>query len=168
MANVVSIVGRPNVGKSTFFNRLIEEKKAIMDDTSGVTRDRQYGFAEWNGKRFTVIDTGGYIVGSDDIFEQAIREQVSVALEESDVILFMVDCREGITDIDKEFASVVRGIKKPVYVIANKADTPDKANYIGDFYQLGLGEVYPISSQNGSGTGELLDQVSSHFVIEEA
>jgi GTP-binding protein len=114
-----------------------------------------------------VIDTGGYIVGSDDIFEQAIREQVSVALEESDVILFMVDCREGITDIDKEFASVVRGIKKPVYVIANKADTPDKANYIGDFYQLGLGEVYPISSQNGSGTGELLDQVSSHFVIEE-
>lgn len=168
MAHLVAIVGRPNVGKSTFFNRLIEEKKAIMDDTSGVTRDRQYGYAQWNGKKFAVIDTGGYVVGSDDIFEKSIRDQVQVAIDESDVILFMVDSRAGLTELDKDFATVLRGTKKPIYIVANKADTPDKTHYIAEFYSLGLGdEIYPISSQNGLGTGDLLDKVISHFGEEE-
>jgi GTP-binding protein len=163
VANIVAIVGRPNVGKSTFFNRLIEDRKAITDDVSGVTRDRQYGQAEWLNTNFTVIDTGGYVKGSEDVFEAAIREQVEVALEEATVVLFMVDLQEGVTDLDKDFANVVRKSKKPVYVVANKADTPAKANYGGEFYALGLGEVFTLSAQNGSGTGELLDKVVSHF-----
>lgn len=163
MANIVAIVGRPNVGKSTFFNRLIEDRKAITDNVSGVTRDRQYGQAEWLNTNFTVIDTGGYVKGSEDVFEAAIREQVEVALEEATVVLFMVDLQEGVTDLDKDFANVVRKSKKPVYVVANKADTPAKSNYSGEFYALGLGEVFAVSAQNGSGTGELLDKVVSHF-----
>jgi GTP-binding protein len=163
MANIVAIVGRPNVGKSTFFNRLIEDRKAIMDNVSGVTRDRHYGYAEWGGKNFTVIDTGGYVKGSDDKFEAAIRAQVEIAVEEANVILFMVDIQAGLTDLDKDFANVMRRYNKPVYVVANKADSAEKANLHGEFYALGLGEIYSISSQNGSGTGDLLDQVVSHF-----
>lgn len=163
MANILAIVGRPNVGKSTLFNRLIEQRKAIMDNQSGVTRDRHYGYGEWVGKNFTVIDTGGYVTGSDDIFEEAIRDQVELALDEASVILFMVDCTTGLTGLDEEFAKVIRGTKKPLFIVANKADTTEKAYAIGEFYKLGLGEVYPISSSNGSGTGELLDEVVKHF-----
>ena len=163
MANIVAIVGRPNVGKSTLFNRLIESKKAIMDNESGVTRDRHYGYGEWTGKHFTVIDTGGYVTGSDDVFEEAIRKQVREALEEASVVLFMVDCFDGLTGLDKDFAKVVRGMKKPVLVVANKADNTERAYMTGEFYGLGLGDVFAISSANGSGTGELLDEVVSHF-----
>lgn len=163
MANIVAIVGRPNVGKSTFFNRLIEDRKAIMDNVSGVTRDRHYGYAEWQGNFFTVIDTGGYVRGSEDKFEAAIRSQVEIAIEEATVILFMVDVQTGMMDLDSEFADVMRRTTKPVYVVVNKADSAEKANLGGEFYALGLGEVYSISSQNGSGTGELLDQVVTHF-----
>lgn len=163
MANILAIVGRPNVGKSTLFNRLIEQRKAILDNQSGVTRDRHYGYGEWVGKNFTVIDTGGYVTGSDDIFEEAIRDQVELALDEASVILFMVDCTTGLTGLDEEFAKVIRGTKKPLFIVANKADTTEKAYAIGEFYKLGLGEVYPISSSNGSGTGELLDEVVKHF-----
>lgn len=163
MANIVAIVGRPNVGKSTLFNRLIERKKAIMDNESGVTRDRHYGYAEWTGKHFTVIDTGGYVTGSDDVFEEAVRIQVREALEEASVILFMVDCFDGVTGLDEDFAKVIRGLKKPVYVVANKADNTERAYIAGEFYRLGLGEVFTISSANGSGTGELLDEVVGKF-----
>lgn len=167
MANIVAIVGRPNVGKSTLFNRLVERRQAIMDDQSGVTRDRHYGFAEWTGRFFTVIDTGGYVHGSEDVFEAAIRTQVAQALDEATVILFMVDCVDGLTDFDKEFAGVLRRIKKPVLVVANKADTTQRSHMAAEFYALGMGEVYPISSANGSGTGDLLDAVVSHFTGED-
>jgi len=163
MANIVAIVGRPNVGKSTFFNRLVEKRQAIMDDESGVTRDRHYGYGEWNGKHFTVIDTGGYVTGSEDKFEGAIRQQVEIALEEASVIIFMVDCFDGMTGLDKDFAKIVRTTKKPVYVAANKADNTERAFMIGEFYTLGLGEVFAISSANGSGTGEILDEVVKNF-----
>jgi GTP-binding protein len=163
MANIVAIVGRPNVGKSTFFNRLIEQRKAIADDASGVTRDRHYGYAEWIDKHFTVIDTGGYVHGSEDIFEGAIRQQVELAIEEASVILFMLDCRTGLTDLDIDFAKVLRKSKKPVFLVANKADTPEKGMNSAEFYQLGMGDPYPISSENGSGTGELLDDVVAKF-----
>ncbi len=167
MANIVAIVGRPNVGKSTFFNRLIEKRKAIMDNESGVTRDRHYGYGEWIGKYFTVIDTGGYVTGSEDIFEEAIRKQVALAVEEASVILFMVDCTTGLTGLDEDFARVLRGTKKPIFIVANKADTTEKAYMVGEFYGLGLGEVFPISSSNGSGTGELLDEMVKHFEHED-
>lgn len=157
MANIVAIVGRPNVGKSTFFNRLVEQRQAIMDDMPGVTRDRHYGHAEWTGKYFTVIDTGGYVTGSDDKFESQIRRQVELALDECTVVIFMLDCKDGLTGYDKEFAKIIRMSKKPVLIAANKADTPNKASEASEFYELGMGEVYPISSENGSGTGELLD-----------
>ncbi len=163
MANIVAIVGRPNVGKSTLFNRLIESREAIMDNESGVTRDRHYGFAEWIGKGFTVIDTGGYVHGSEDVFEEAIRNQVMYALKEATVIIFMGDCNDGLTDLDKDFANVVRTVNKPVVVVGNKADTNAKMQNAVEFYELGFGEVHPISSANGSGTGELLDEVVSHF-----
>ncbi|MFY8035226.1 MAG: ribosome biogenesis GTPase Der, partial [Flexibacteraceae bacterium] len=163
MGNIVAIVGRPNVGKSTFFNRLIGERKAIMDDESGVTRDRHYGRSDWGGKFFTVIDTGGYVVGSDDVFEEAIREQVEIAVEECTVILFMVDIRAGVLDLDKEFAEVLRRHKKPVIMIANKADMPDMDVYAAEFYSLGMGDIFPISSQTGHGTGELLEEVIKYF-----
>lgn len=164
MANIVAIVGRPNVGKSTLFNRLVEKKKAIMDDESGVTRDRHYGYAEWNGKHFTVIDTGGYVTGSEDKFESQIRHQVELAIEEASVVLFMTDCFAGLTDLDKDFAKVLRQSKKPMYLVANKADTTERMHMANEFYALGMeSEIFPISSASGSGTGELLDEVVRHF-----
>jgi GTPase len=169
MANIIAIVGRPNVGKSTLFNRLTESRKAIMDNMSGVTRDRHYGYGDWNGKNFTVIDTGGYVTGSDDIFEEAIRSQVELALDEATVILFMVDTMTGLMDLDKDFANVLRRskTKKPIYIVSNKADTVERMNLTGEFYELGLGEVFPVSSQTGSGTGELLDEIVQHFDSEQ-
>jgi GTP-binding protein len=162
-SNIVAIVGRPNVGKSTFFNRMVGTRKAIMDNEAGVTRDRHYGFSEWNGKFFTVIDTGGYVVGSEDVFEQAIRDQVELAIEECDVLIFMVDVIDGLTGFDKDFANILRKTKKPVYIAANKADTFEKGHQSAEFYALGFGEIFPVSSQTGNGTGELLDAVVSHF-----
>ena len=166
MANVVAIVGRPNVGKSTFFNRLVEKRQAIMDDMPGVTRDRHYGYAEWTGKFFTVIDTGGYVTGSDDKFESQIRKQVEHAVNEAIAVIFMVDCQTGLTGYDQEFANIIRKSKKPVFIAANKADTPNKSAQANEFYELGMGEVYPISSENGSGTGELLDELIKVFPSE--
>ncbi|MEP4534310.1 MAG: ribosome biogenesis GTPase Der [Cyclobacteriaceae bacterium] len=167
MANIVAIVGRPNVGKSTLFNRLIERKQAIMDNESGVTRDRHYGYAQWVGKQFTVIDTGGYVEGSEDIFEGAIRSQVKEALEEANVIIFMVDCITGLHGLDSDFANVVRELKKPVLICANKADTTEKSYAANEFYALGLdAEIFPVAAASGSGTGELLDEVIKHFEEE--
>lgn len=166
MSNIVAIVGRPNVGKSTLFNRLTETRKAIVDDFSGVTRDRHYGVAEWIGKQFTVIDTGGYVANSEDVFEAAIREQVLIAIEEASVILFMADVTTGITDLDDSIADLLRRGSKPVFVVANKVDNNMLVNDLHVFYSFGLGEIYGISSMTGSGTGELLDEVVKHF--EEA
>ncbi len=166
MANIIAIVGRPNVGKSTFFNRLVERRQAIMDNESGVTRDRHYGYGEWIGKHFTVIDTGGYVTGSEDVFEGAIRGQVEEAMDEASVILFMTDCGDGLIGLDKDFARIVRGLKKPVIVVANKADNTERLYQANEFYELGLGDVFPISSASGSGTGELLDAVVKHFPDE--
>ncbi|SDK71267.1 GTP-binding protein [Catalinimonas alkaloidigena] len=163
MANLVAIVGRPNVGKSTLFNRLVGHRQAIMDNESGVTRDRHYGHSEWIGKYFTVVDTGGYVVGSEDVFEGAIREQVQIALDEATVVLFVVDVDAGMTGLDEEFAQVLRQTDKPVLLVANKADTTDRHHMMGEFYALGMGDPYPISAQNGAGTGDLLDQVVSYF-----
>ncbi|PRY53604.1 GTP-binding protein [Arcticibacter pallidicorallinus] len=163
MSNIVAIVGRPNVGKSTLYNRLTETRKAIVDDMSGVTRDRHYGLAEWIGKPFTVVDTGGYVAHSEDVFEAAIREQVMIAIEEATVILFMVDVTTGITDLDDSIADILRRSKKPVLVVANKVDNNALINESHIFYSLGLGDIYCISSMTGSGTGELLDEVVSHF-----
>lgn len=168
MANIVAIVGRPNVGKSTLFNRLVEERKAIEDNLSGVTRDRHYGHAQWSGKFFSVIDTGGYVTGSEDIFEAEIRKQVKLAIEEADVILFVVDCNDGLTDLDSEFANELRGTKKPLYIVANKADNREKVFMANEFYAMGLSdyEIFPIAAVSGSGTGELLDAVITHFKDE--
>lgn len=167
MSNIIAIVGRPNVGKSTLFNRLVGKRKAIMDNESGVTRDRSYGHGEWVGKFFTVIDTGGYVHGSDDIFESEINKQVELAIQEADVILFMVDVEAGLTGLDEEFANVLRRSDKPVLIVANKADTTARAQQMSEFYALGVGEeIYPVSSQSGSGTGELLDEVIRHFKDE--
>jgi GTPase len=165
--NIVAIVGRPNVGKSTFFNRLIEKRQAIMDNMPGVTRDRHYGYAEWCGKFFTVIDTGGYVTGSEDKFESEIRKQVQVAIDEAAAVIFMVDCKDGLTGFDKDFANLLRASKKPIFLAANKADTPEKTMFASEFYGLGLdAEVFPISSENGSGTGELLDELVKIFPSE--
>ena len=165
--NTIAIVGRPNVGKSTLFNRLVGQRKAIMDNESGVTRDRHNGYGDWIGKNFTVIDTGGYVHNSEDIFEGEINKQVKLAIEEADVILFMVDAEAGVHGLDEEFAHVLRRYisKKPIYMVANKADTNLRANGVGEFYSLGLGdgEIYAISSANGHGTGELLDAVVANF-----
>lgn len=167
MSNIVAIVGRPNVGKSTLFNRLIGTRKAIVNEESGVTRDRNYGKSVWNGKEFSVIDTGGYVSNSDDIFEEEINKQVLLALDEADVILFMVDAEIGITDLDQNFARLLRNIKKPVYLIANKVDNPDRIYDAQDFYRLGIKEeLFCVSSVSGSGTGELLDKVVSNFQEE--
>lgn len=163
MPNIIAIVGRPNVGKSTLYNRLTESRRAIVDDMSGVTRDRHYGTAEWIGKNFTVIDTGGYVHGSEDIFEAAIREQVLIAIDEASVILFMVDVTTGITDLDDEIASLLRRSKKPVFVVINKVDNTSLQHETYIFHSFGLGELYPLSSMTGSGTGELLDEVVKHF-----
>jgi GTP-binding protein len=159
MSNVVAIIGRPNVGKSTLFNRLTESRQAIVDAVSGVTRDRHYGKAEWQGQEFSLIDTGGYIKGSDDIFEGEIRKQVLIAIQECTALLFVVDITDGVTEFDKEVAGLIRKNKKPVIVVANKADNHLKAAYAADFYQFGLGEVFPISAISGSGTGDLLDKL---------
>ncbi|UTW60741.1 ribosome biogenesis GTPase Der [bacterium SCSIO 12741] len=163
MNNIIAIVGRPNVGKSTFFNRLVGRREAIVDEFSGVTRDRHYGTSDWNGRDFNLIDTGGYIKDSDDVFDAEIRKQVEIALEEADVILFMVDVMAGIIDLDEDMAHILRQSDKPVFVIANKVDTHQRRLDAAEFYSLGLGEVYCISSINGSGTGELLDEVVKHL-----
>jgi len=160
MNTIVAIVGRPNVGKSTLFNRLIQRRDAIVDSISGVTRDRHYGKSDWNGKDFSVIDTGGYVVGSDDIFEGEIRKQVNLAIEESDIIIFVVDVTEGITPMDTEVANLLRKVKKPVFMAINKVDNAMREEDAYEFYNLGLGEYYTISSINGSGTGDLLDAVA--------
>ena len=157
MGNIIAIVGRPNVGKSTLFNRLTKTKQAIVDEASGVTRDRLYGKAYWNGKDFSVIDTGGYAINSDDIFEEEIRKQVLIAIEEADIILFVVDVMTGITDYDSMVANLLRRTNKKVVVVANKVDTNERRADMNEFYSLGLDEIFPLSSINGSGTGELLD-----------
>ncbi len=159
MSSIVAIVGRPNVGKSTFFNRLIQQREAIVDATAGVTRDRIYGKSDWNGRKFSVIDTGGYITGSDDVFEDDIRKQVVLAVEEANLILFLVDAQVGHTSMDQEVAQVLRQSNKPVILVANKVDSPNQYALAAEFYSLGLGDFFPISAINGSGTGELLDAV---------
>ncbi len=151
------------MGKSTFFNRLTESRQAIVEETSGVTRDRHYGHSDWNGVSFSVIDTGGYVVGSDDVFEEEIRKQVALAIDEADVIAFVVDVKDGLTALDKEVANVLRRTEKKVFVVANKVDNPSRLGDAAEFYGLGLGEVYSISSINGSGTGDLLDEIVKEF-----
>ena len=168
MSNIVAIVGRPNVGKSTLYNRLTETRKAIVDDMSGVTRDRHYGVAEWTDKHFTVIDTGGYVANSEDVFEAAIREQVLIAIEEASTIIFMVDVITGITDLDDDIAKILRKSSKPVFVAVNKVDNFQLQSDASEFYSLGLGEIYCVSSMSGSGTGELLDAIIGTFEEEEA
>ncbi len=159
MSNIVAIVGRPNVGKSTFFNRLIQRREAIVDSVSGVTRDRNYGKSEWNGKEFSVIDTGGYIKGSDDIFEGEIRKQVELAIDEADAIVFLVDVEEGITPMDEEVSKLLRKITKPVLLVVNKVDNAKREQDAFEFYNLGLGEYITMSGMSGSGTGEVLDKI---------
>ena len=166
MSTIVAIVGRPNVGKSTLFNRLTESRKAIVDEHSGVTRDRHYGHVEWNGKKFSVIDTGGYVRGSDDIFESEIRRQVEVAIEEADIFLFVVDVEMGITDLDDAMAAVLRKSKKKVFLVANKVDNPQRIAEAAEFYKMGLGDPYCVSSISGSGTGELLDDLVNELPKE--
>ncbi|MCB0546385.1 MAG: ribosome biogenesis GTPase Der [Phaeodactylibacter sp.] len=163
--NIVAIVGRPNVGKSTFYNRLIGERQAIIDDTSGVTRDRQYGTSFWNGKTFTVVDTGGFVKNSEDVFEAAIRSQVEIAVQEARVIIFMVDVTTGITDLDEEVADLLRRSDKPVFLAVNKVDNNQRMMDANEFWSLGFEETYFLSSLTGSGSGELLDAVVEH--IEE-
>ena len=167
MANIVAIVGRPNVGKSTFFNRLTESRKAIVDEQSGVTRDRHYGRFDWAGKDFTVIDTGGYVSDNEDVFNEAIREQVALALEECSVVLFMVDVQTGITDLDEDMANVLRRTDKPIFLVANKVDSSSHQLAAAEFYNLGFGEVYQVSANSGAGTGELLDEVVKEFNDDE-
>jgi len=168
MSNLIAIVGRPNVGKSTFFNRLVGQRQAIIDEKSGVTRDRHYGRTEWNGIDFAVVDTGGYVQHSDDVFEKAIRRQVHIALEEADYIVFMTDMKTGITDLDEQIADVLRKNDKPVFVAVNKVDNPGMQYEAAEFYGLGLGDFYTISSINGSGTGELLDAMAAHVQERDA
>ncbi|MFM8432228.1 MAG: ribosome biogenesis GTPase Der [Bacteroidota bacterium] len=172
MSNIIAIVGRPNVGKSTLFNRLTESRKAIVDEQSGVTRDRHYGHAEWNGRRFSVIDTGGYVRGSDDVFEGEIRKQVEVAVQEADLVMFVVDVESGITDLDDSVAQLLRKAGKKVFLVVNKVDHSLRANDAVEFYSFGLGEPWCISAMNGSGTGELLDAIvkalpNERDVVEE-
>ena len=156
---LVAIVGRPNVGKSTLFNRLVGMRQAIVDETAGVTRDRHYGKCEWNGREFSVVDTGGYTSNSDDVFEDAIRRQVVIAIDEADVVLFMCEAATGITDYDSEIADLLRRSTKPVVLCVNKVDSGEKMYDVFDFYGLGLGEIWSISAANGSGTGDLLDRI---------
>jgi len=167
MSNIVAIVGRPNVGKSTLFNRLTESRQAITHEQSGVTRDRHYGKSEWGGKEFSIIDTGGYITGSDDVFEGEIRKQVELAIDEANVILFVVDARDGITEMDSVVVKLLRKTAKKVLVVANKTDNTKLLNEAVEFYNLGMGEYFPISSMSGSGTGDLLDELILHFEDDE-
>ena len=166
--NITAIVGRPNVGKSTLFNRLTESRDAIVDNTSGVTRDRQYGHSDWNGKHFSVIDTGGYVMGGDDEFEAEIRKQVALAIDEADAIIFMVDAREGLTPMDEDVAEMLRKCTKRVLLAVNKVDNSAQMDALGEFYSLGLGEPFPIAGMTGSGTGELLDALVADFAEGEA
>lgn len=170
MGNIVAIVGRPNVGKSTLFNRLTKSRRAIVNEEAGTTRDRQYGKSEWNGREFSLIDTGGWVVNSDDIFEGEIKRHVALAIEEADVILFMVDIQNGITDYDLEVAQILRRSTKPILLVSNKADTFEWQFSIAEFYKLGLGEPLMVSAINGLGTGDLLDKLLIHFnpdIIED-
>ena len=163
MGNIIAIVGRPNVGKSTLYNRLIGGRNAIIDDTSGVTRDRKYGLSDWNGKNFTVIDTGGFVQGSDDVFEAAIRSQVKIAIEEATALVFMVDVATGITDLDEEVANLLRRTKKPVFLVVNKVDNQGRLLEANEFWSLGFENTYFLSSLSGSGTGELLDAIAEQL-----
>ena len=167
MGNIVAIVGRPNVGKSTLFNRFTQRRQAIVDSVSGVTRDRHYGTSDWNGRDFTVIDTGGYITGSEDVFEGEIRKQVKIAIEEASQIIFVVDVETGTTDLDMDVARILHRTDKPVFVVVNKVDNAMRMDAAMEFYNLGLGEYYPLSSINGSGTGELLDALVTSFEKED-
>lgn len=167
MGNIVAIVGRPNVGKSTFFNRLTETRQAIVDEVSGVTRDRHYGRVIWNGKDFSIIDTGGYVTNSDDIFEEEIRKQVILAIDEADVVVFLVDVISGITDLDETVAGMLRKINKPVLLVVNKVDNSERLYDASVFYGLGLGNYSAVSSINGSGTGDMLDELTSMLEKEE-
>lgn len=167
MGNIVAIVGRPNVGKSTLFNRLTESRSAIVDATAGVTRDRQYGKVQWGGREFSVIDTGGYVVNSDDVFEEEIRKQVMIAIDEADAIFFVVDVYTGITDMDQSVADILRRTKKKVFLVVNKVDNTKMHNEAFEFYNLGLGDYYSISSSNGAGTGDLLDVVIKELIFKE-
>ena len=159
MSNIIAIVGRPNVGKSTFFNRMIKRREAIVDPTSGVTRDRHYSKCDWNGKTFTLIDTGGYIENSDDIFQKEIDKQINIAINEADAIIFMVDVNDGLTGMDLNLSKSIRKSKKSIFLVVNKVDNSKKTIIIGEFYELGFNPIYPLSSINGSGTGELLDDL---------
>jgi len=169
--SIVAIVGRPNVGKSTLFNRMVQRREAIVDAVSGVTRDRHYGKSDWNGKEFSLIDTGGYSIGSDDIFEEEIRKQVQLAIEEADIIVFVVDVESGIMPMDTAVAEILRKEKKPIFLTVNKVDNAMRETNATEFYSLGLGEYYSISSINGSGTGDLLDAITEKIpeaIIEES
>ena len=159
MGKLIAIVGRPNVGKSTLFNRLTQTRRAIVDDTAGTTRDRQYGKVDWAGQEFSIVDTGGWVVNSDDVFEEEINKQVEIAIEEADVILFVVDAATGVTDLDDQVARILRRSKKPVIVVANKEDLSQARYNVAEFYSLGLGDPIEVSSANGSGTGDLLDEI---------
>ena len=163
MGNILAIVGRPNVGKSTFFNRLTGTRQAIVDSVSGVTRDRHYGKSDWNGIEFSVIDTGGYIIGSDDVFEAEIRKQVEISIDEADIILFMVDVKDGLSGLDEDVAGMLRKSRKKVFLVVNKVDNTSSSFEIHEFHNLGLGDLYGISAINGSGTGDLLDDVVKEF-----
>src|SRR6476469_5068486 len=162
----VAIVGRPNVCKSTFFNRMLEQRKAIVDDISGVTRDRQYGVAEWTGKQFNIIDTGGFVPQSEDIFEREIRKQVLIALEEANAIIFMCDVTTGITNLDEALADILRRSSKPVYLLINKVDNHDRLMEAAEFYSLGFDKIFFVSSISGTGTGELLDEVCAQIPVD--
>src|SRR5680860_1642205 len=167
MSNLVAIVGRPNVGKSTFFNRIIGEKKAIIDDISGVTRDRIYGQSTWNGHSFSIVDTGGFVKNSDDVFEAGIRSQVEIAIEEADVIIFLVDVTTGITDLDSDVANMLRAVDKPVIVVVNKVDNFTRQLEANEFWSLGFERTYFMSSLTGSGSGEVLDELVEMLPDEE-
>ncbi len=163
MGNILAVVGRPNVGKSTLFNRLVGSRKAIVEETSGVTRDRHYGKTDWNGVEFSIIDTGGYVEDSDDVFEDEIKKQAVLAIDEADLIVFMVDVKDGLTDMDKDVANILRKSDKKIFLVANKVDTNELISNSAEFFQLGLGQVYCISSITGSGTGDLFDIVVKEF-----
>ncbi len=160
MSNIIAIVGRPNVGKSTLFNRLTELRKAITESEPGITRDRHYGSVEWGGRQFALIDTGGYVIGSEDTFEKEILSQIHIAVDEANLLLFLVDCKDGLTGFDHEIAQILRTTKKPILLIANKADNISRELYSSEFYKLGLGDIYPISSISGYGTGDLMEAIS--------
>lgn len=167
MSKLIAIVGRPNVGKSTLFNRLTQTRSAIVDNTAGTTRDRQYGKVDWNGQEFSIVDTGGWVVNSDDVFEEEINKQVEIAIEEADVILFVVDSTTGVTDLDDKVAQILRRSKKPVIVVANKEDVGDARFNASEFYSFGLGDPIEVSSANGSGTGDLLDEIVKDMPVKD-